>query len=182
MDDLYNNLKVYELEVKGMSCSSSSTQNMAFVSSSNKNTSNSNEAVNAAHGVTTASTQVNTTYSINIDNLSDAVICSFFASQPNSPQLAHEDLQQVHPNDIEEMDLRWQMAMLTMRARRFLKNTGRKLTINGNETIGFDKSKRGDILLGSAELQEIKTTRTRKAQEEVCMWKHLLPQLWCHVI
>ncbi|GJT75572.1 putative ribonuclease H-like domain-containing protein [Tanacetum coccineum] len=33
------------------------------------------------------------------------------------------------------------MAMLTMRARRFLKNTGRKLTVNGNETIGFDKSK-----------------------------------------
>ncbi|GJS85777.1 ribonuclease H-like domain-containing protein [Tanacetum coccineum] len=42
---------------------------------------------------------------------------------------------------MEEMDLRWQMAMLTMRARRFLKNTGRKLTINGNDTIGFDKSK-----------------------------------------
>ncbi|GJR85772.1 ribonuclease H-like domain-containing protein [Tanacetum coccineum] len=61
--------------------------------------------------------------------------------QPNSPQLAHEDLQQIHPDDIEEMDLRWQMAMLTMRARRFLKNTRRKLTINGNETIGFDKSK-----------------------------------------
>ncbi|GJZ48865.1 putative ribonuclease H-like domain-containing protein [Tanacetum coccineum] len=39
------------------------------------------------------------------------------------------------------MDLRWQMAMLTMRARRFLKNTGRKLTVNGNETIGFDMSK-----------------------------------------
>ncbi|GKE14722.1 ribonuclease H-like domain-containing protein, partial [Tanacetum coccineum] len=39
------------------------------------------------------------------------------------------------------MDLRWQMAMLTMRARRFLKNTRRKLTVNGNETIGFDKSK-----------------------------------------
>ncbi|GKA94122.1 ribonuclease H-like domain-containing protein, partial [Tanacetum coccineum] len=111
MDDIYNNLKV------------------------------SNEAVNAAHRVTTASTQVNTAYSTNIDNLSDVVICSFFASQPNSPQLAHEDLQQIHPDDIEEMDLRWQMAMLTMRARRFLKNTGRKLTVNGNETIGFDKSK-----------------------------------------
>ncbi|GKC01713.1 ribonuclease H-like domain-containing protein [Tanacetum coccineum] len=39
------------------------------------------------------------------------------------------------------MDLRWQMAMLTMRARRFLKNTGRKLTVNGNETIGFYKAK-----------------------------------------
>ncbi|GKB78754.1 hypothetical protein Tco_0945649 [Tanacetum coccineum] len=141
MDDLYNNFKVYELEVKGMSSLSSSTHNMAFVSSSNNNTSNSNEAVNAAHRVTTASTQVNTAYSTNIDNLSDVVICSFFASQPNSPQLAHEDLQQIHPDDIEEMDLRWQMAMLTIRARRFLKNTGRKLTVNGNETIGFDKSK-----------------------------------------
>ncbi|GJT60671.1 ribonuclease H-like domain-containing protein [Tanacetum coccineum] len=108
MDDLYNNLKVYEPEVKRISSSSSSTQNMAFVSSSNNNTSSSNEAVNAAHGVTTTSTQ---------------------------------DLQQIHPDDIEEMDLRWQMAMLTMRARRFLKNTGRKLTVNGNETIGFDKSK-----------------------------------------
>ncbi|GKF09645.1 ribonuclease H-like domain-containing protein, partial [Tanacetum coccineum] len=61
--------------------------------------------------------------------------------QPNSPQLTHEDLQQIHPDDIEEMDLRWQMAMLTTRARRFLKNTGRKLIVNGNETIGFDKSK-----------------------------------------
>ncbi|GJV87859.1 hypothetical protein Tco_1531797 [Tanacetum coccineum] len=47
---------------------------MDFVSSLNNNTSNSNEAVNAAHGVSTASTQVNTAYSTNIDNLSDAVI------------------------------------------------------------------------------------------------------------
>ncbi|GKD25058.1 hypothetical protein Tco_1231272 [Tanacetum coccineum] len=78
MDDLYNNLKVYEPEVKGMSSSSSNTQNMAFVSSSNNNTrSSTNEAVNAA----------------NIDNLSDVVICAFLASQPNSAQLAHEDLQ-----------------------------------------------------------------------------------------
>ncbi|GKC23053.1 hypothetical protein Tco_1025203 [Tanacetum coccineum] len=100
-----------------MSGSSSSPQNMAFVSSSNNNTSSFNKAVNVAHGVTTASTQVNTAYSTNIDNLSDVVICSFFASQPNSPQLAHEDWQQIHPDDIEEMYLRWQMAMLTMRAR-----------------------------------------------------------------
>ncbi|GJZ31402.1 ribonuclease H-like domain-containing protein [Tanacetum coccineum] len=141
MDDLYNNLKVYEPEVKGMSSSSSSTQNMAFVSSSNNNTSNTNEAVNTTHRVSNASTQVNVAYSTNIDNLRDDVIYAFFASQPNSPQLVHEDLQQIHPDDMEEMDLRWQMAMLTMRARRFLKNTGRKLTVNGNETIGFDKSK-----------------------------------------
>nr|GFD33017.1 hypothetical protein [Tanacetum cinerariifolium] len=57
-----------------------------------------------------------------------------------SPQLVNEDLEQIHPDDLEEMDLEWQMSMLTMRARRFLKKTGRKLTVNFNETIGFDKS------------------------------------------
>ncbi|GKG30974.1 hypothetical protein Tco_0423462, partial [Tanacetum coccineum] len=71
MDDLYNNLKVYEPEVKGMSSSSSNTQNMAFVSSSNNNTSSTNEAVNTGHEVSTASTQVNVANSTNIDKLSD---------------------------------------------------------------------------------------------------------------
>ncbi|GKC40725.1 ribonuclease H-like domain-containing protein, partial [Tanacetum coccineum] len=79
--------------------------------------------------------------STTIDNLSDAVICAFFASKPNSPQLDNEDLQQIHPDDLKEMDLWWQIAMLTMRARRFLKNTGRKFSVNGTKTIGFDKSK-----------------------------------------
>ncbi|GJX81974.1 putative ribonuclease H-like domain-containing protein [Tanacetum coccineum] len=88
--------------------------------------------------ISAANTQVNAS---NIDNLSDVVICAFFASQLNNSQLAHEDLQQIHPDDLEEMDLRWKMAMLTMRARRFLKNKCRKLTINGNESVGFDKSK-----------------------------------------
>ncbi|GKE31564.1 hypothetical protein Tco_1450886 [Tanacetum coccineum] len=118
MDDLYNNLTVYEPEVKGMSSSSSSTQNMAFVTFSNNNTNSTNEAVNTAYGVSTASTQVNAANSTHIDNLSDVVICAFFTSQPNSPQLVHEDLQQIHSYDMEEIDLRWQMAMLTIRARR----------------------------------------------------------------
>nr|GEV68668.1 hypothetical protein [Tanacetum cinerariifolium] len=61
-------------------------------------------------------------------------------SKPNSPQLDNKDLQQIHPDDLEEMDLRWHMAMLTIRARRLLKNIGRKFSLNGNETIRFDKS------------------------------------------
>ncbi|GKB60998.1 hypothetical protein Tco_0917184 [Tanacetum coccineum] len=65
--------------------------------------------------------------STTVKNLSDAVIYSFFASQPTTPQLHNEDLQQIHPDDLEEMDLRWNIAMMTMRARRFLKHTGRKL-------------------------------------------------------
>nr|GEW88201.1 hypothetical protein [Tanacetum cinerariifolium] len=51
------------------------------------------------------------------------------------------DLQQIHPDDLEEIDLRWQMAMLTMRAMRFLKNIGRKFSLNEKKSLGFDKSK-----------------------------------------
>nr|GEW33391.1 hypothetical protein [Tanacetum cinerariifolium] len=91
IDDLYNNLMVYEPEVKGISSSSTGTQNMAFVSSSNNNNNSTNgavntaKAVNTAHRVSTVSTQVNAANSTNIDNLSHVVICAFFASQPNSP-------------------------------------------------------------------------------------------------
>ncbi|GJX08559.1 ribonuclease H-like domain-containing protein [Tanacetum coccineum] len=137
--DLYNNLKVYEPELKGTLSSSTSIQNMAFMSSNNSGSTN--EAVNSAHEVSTTSTEANAANLINVDNLSDVVICAFFSSQPNNPQLANEDLQQLHPDDLEEMGLRWKVVMLTMRPRRFLKNTGRKVTINGNDTIGFDKSK-----------------------------------------
>nr|GFA60200.1 hypothetical protein [Tanacetum cinerariifolium] len=139
LDDLCNNLKIYEPEVKETSSSNSYTQNVAFVSSNNTNSTNG--GVNTAHGVTTASTQATTVNSTLIDNLSDAVIYLFFAGQPNSPHFDNDDLQQIHPDDSEEMDLKWQMAMLTMRTRRFLKNTGRKFSMNGNETIRFDKTK-----------------------------------------
>ncbi|GJW24985.1 ribonuclease H-like domain-containing protein [Tanacetum coccineum] len=111
------------------------------ISQEDVNQNSTNGAVNTAHGATTATTQATVVYSTTIDNLSDAVICAFFASQLNSPQLDNGDLQQIHPDDLEEMDLRWQMAMLTMRARRFLKKTVRKFSVNGDETIGFDKSK-----------------------------------------
>ncbi|GJY85486.1 hypothetical protein Tco_0499512 [Tanacetum coccineum] len=91
LDDLYNNLKIYEPKVKGTSSSISNIQNVAFVSSDS--TSSTNGAVNTAHGATTASTQATAVKSTTIDNLSDVVICAFFASQPNSPQLDNEDLQ-----------------------------------------------------------------------------------------
>nr|GFC16803.1 ribonuclease H-like domain-containing protein [Tanacetum cinerariifolium] len=64
---------------------------------------------------------------LNVDSLSNAVIYSFFASQSSSPQLDNEDLKQIDADDLEEMDLKWQMAMLTIRARKFLQKTGRNL-------------------------------------------------------
>ncbi|GJX39956.1 hypothetical protein Tco_0254946 [Tanacetum coccineum] len=78
---------------------------MAFMSYSKNDNSSTNgtvsttQAVNTANGVFAANTQVNAS---NIDNLSDVVICTFLASPPNNPQLAREDLQQIHLDDLEE--------------------------------------------------------------------------------
>ncbi|GJS47369.1 ribonuclease H-like domain-containing protein [Tanacetum coccineum] len=89
-DDLYNNFKIVEQEVKGTA--SSSSQNLAFVSS----TSSTNK-VNTAYGVSTANTQVSTAST--------------------------------------------QLALLSMRTRKFFQKTSRKITINGSDTTGYDKSK-----------------------------------------
>ncbi|GKA30716.1 ribonuclease H-like domain-containing protein [Tanacetum coccineum] len=134
MDDLYNNLMVYEAEIKGQSSSSSNSHNVAFVSS--ENTSSTNEAVNTAHEVYTASSHGQASSS----TYADDVMFSFFANQSNSPQLDNEDLEQIDTDDLKEMDLKWQVAMLTMRVKNFFKKTGRNLNFNGKETIGFDKT------------------------------------------
>nr|GFD37355.1 ribonuclease H-like domain-containing protein [Tanacetum cinerariifolium] len=73
----------------------------------------------------------------NVDSFSNVVIYSFFTSQSSSPQLDNKDLKQIYVDDLEEMDLRWQMAMLTMRAKRFLQKTGINLGANGPTSMGF---------------------------------------------
>nr|GEU49507.1 hypothetical protein [Tanacetum cinerariifolium] len=103
-------------------------------------TSSTNEVDTIANGVSTAHTQGTPVNSRPVDNLNDAMICAFLASQPNTPQLAKEDLKQIDLDDLEEIDLHWEMAMLTIRARRFMKRTCRSLDMNGR-TIGFDKTK-----------------------------------------
>ncbi|GJT64207.1 hypothetical protein Tco_1015687 [Tanacetum coccineum] len=129
LDDLYNNLKIYEPEISRSSSISQNPQNVAFVSSNSTNSNNStNEADNTTYRVSATHTQSNPT---SRDNLSDAVICAFLASQHNSPQMSREDLEQIDPDDLEEIDLQWEIAMLTIRARRFIKRTGRQLDVNG---------------------------------------------------
>nr|GEY95995.1 hypothetical protein [Tanacetum cinerariifolium] len=83
--------------------------------------------LNTAHGDFAASSKTNASSLPNVDSLSDAVIYSLFASRSNSSQLDNEDLKQINPHDLEEIDLKWQMAMLTMRAKKFLQKTGRNL-------------------------------------------------------
>ncbi|GJT66549.1 ribonuclease H-like domain-containing protein [Tanacetum coccineum] len=99
-DDLYNNLRVFENDVKGSTASTSNLQNVAFVS---ENTNSTND-VSTAYGVS---------------NTSD----------------------QVDEYDLEEMDLKWQVAMISMRIKKFYKKTGRKLQFDAKEPVGFDKTK-----------------------------------------
>ncbi|GKB20580.1 ribonuclease H-like domain-containing protein [Tanacetum coccineum] len=87
--------------------------------------------------VNTVSTPVSTVSS-NSSNLSDATV---LANQPNSSQLIHEDLEQIHDDDLEEMDLKWNLALLSMRARKYYQRTGKKITISGSDVAGYDKSK-----------------------------------------
>nr|GFB27216.1 ribonuclease H-like domain-containing protein [Tanacetum cinerariifolium] len=87
-------------------------QNMAFISSS-KNSSGNKEDNTA--GVPTARTQVSTV---------GATVAN-----------------QINKDDIEEMDIKWNMALLSMRVGRYWKKTGKKIFIQGTDVAGFDKSK-----------------------------------------
>nr|GFC89840.1 hypothetical protein [Tanacetum cinerariifolium] len=71
-----------------------------------------NDSISAAVSVSAIGAKVSASTFPNVDSLSNAVIYSFFVSQSSSPQLDNEDLKQINADDLEEMDLKWQMAML----------------------------------------------------------------------
>nr|GEY02226.1 ribonuclease H-like domain-containing protein [Tanacetum cinerariifolium] len=104
-DDLYNNFKIIEQEVKRTVTSSSSlgSQNMAFLSSPGST----NEVDTTKLQVSTVSTPVSTVSTYDkTANLSDATVYAFLANQPNGSQLVHEDLEQIHEDDMEKIDLK----------------------------------------------------------------------------
>nr|GEX29269.1 ribonuclease H-like domain-containing protein [Tanacetum cinerariifolium] len=106
------------------------------------------QSTDTVFGVSTTSPQVSSA------NLSDATVYAFLANQPNGSQLVHEDLKQIHEDDIEEIDLKWQLALLSMRAKRFFQKT---------------------------ECQRTRRTEPgiKEPQEGHLMWKtRLLKQLW----
>ncbi|GJW54486.1 ribonuclease H-like domain-containing protein [Tanacetum coccineum] len=127
--------RVFEPEVKGSTASSSSTQNVAFIS---ENTSSTNE-VYTAYGASTSSGHNPLREGSSL--YTDELMYSFFANQSSGPQLDHEDLEQLDEFDLEEMDLKWQVAMISMRLKKLYKNTGRKLQFDAKEPVGFDKTK-----------------------------------------
>ncbi|GKA37887.1 putative ribonuclease H-like domain-containing protein, partial [Tanacetum coccineum] len=137
LDDLYNHLKVYELEVQKKAGLNS--QNMAFISSSN--TSSGKGEVPTA-SVPTASIQVSVASTdVVAASLSHDTICAYITTHSNGSQIKYEDITQIDEDDIEEMDIKWNLALLSMRANKLWKKTGKNITIQGSDAIGFDKSK-----------------------------------------
>nr|GFC50702.1 ribonuclease H-like domain-containing protein [Tanacetum cinerariifolium] len=142
LDQIHNRLQklVSQLEIHGVSLSQEDV-NLKFLRSlpyewknhtliwRNKTDleykNSTNDSVNAAVSVSAVGAKLSASTLPNVDSLSNAVIYSFFASQSSSPQLDNEDLKQIDTDHLEEMDLKWQMAMLTIRARKFLQKTGR---------------------------------------------------------
>ncbi|GJZ67958.1 putative ribonuclease H-like domain-containing protein [Tanacetum coccineum] len=115
IDDLYNNFKIVEQKVKkSVGASSVST---------------------ASPNVNTASPQVSTA------SFSDNAVYAFMVENPNGSNLLHQDLEQIHEDDLEAMDLKWQLSLLSIRAKRYYQRTGKKIFINANDTAGYDKSK-----------------------------------------
>nr|GEV27405.1 ribonuclease H-like domain-containing protein [Tanacetum cinerariifolium] len=114
-EDLYNNLRVFECDVKGTTASSSSNiQNVAFVSADN----------------TSSTNDVSTAYSISSSSVSKS-------QKEGSASYTDE----INDDDMEEMDLKWQVAVIFMRINKFHKRTGRKLQFDTKDPVGFDKTK-----------------------------------------
>nr|GEZ81639.1 hypothetical protein [Tanacetum cinerariifolium] len=135
LDDLYNHLKVYEAEVQKKS--NLNSQNMAFISSS-KHSSGDED------GKTTYASTSSTTFptaSASVAIISQDTTNAYIASQSSGSQIKFKDINQINEDDMEEIDIKWSMALLSMRADKFWKRTGKKICIQGSDVAGFDKSK-----------------------------------------
>ncbi|GJW57482.1 hypothetical protein Tco_0104213 [Tanacetum coccineum] len=145
LDSIFNRLqrlvsRLAILVVKKSAGASNDDKNLAFVTTSGASSTNNINTVNPE--VSTATTKVNTASTeICTASFSDAIVYAFLSTQPKGSQLVHEDLEQLHDDDLEEMDLKWNMALLSMRARKFYQRTRRKIIIDGSNTAGYDKSK-----------------------------------------
>ncbi|GJT82782.1 putative ribonuclease H-like domain-containing protein [Tanacetum coccineum] len=144
-DDLYNNLRVFEPGVKGSNGSSSSTQNVAFVSSESTKSTND---VSIAYGVSTSfghnpQREGSSSYT-------DELMYSFFANQSSGSQLDHEDLEQVDEFDLEEMDLKWQVILLESANQKEIKKAEGEMQETRDikqKTVGGDLENRRNLKL-----------------------------------
>ncbi|GKC32511.1 hypothetical protein Tco_1039805, partial [Tanacetum coccineum] len=142
IDDLYNNFKIVEQKVKKSIGTSSGAQNLAFMTAPSTSSTNDINTTIPAYEVSTASPNVNTAnHQDSTASFSDNVVYAFMIENPNGSNLLQQDLEQIHEDDLKAMDLKWQLSLLSMRAKRYYQRTGKKVCINANDTAGYDKSK-----------------------------------------
>nr|GFC86993.1 ribonuclease H-like domain-containing protein [Tanacetum cinerariifolium]GFC87106.1 ribonuclease H-like domain-containing protein [Tanacetum cinerariifolium] len=98
---------------------------MAFISLAKHNIRN--EDGNTA-SVPTASTNVPTA-SASVATISQDTACAYISSQSSGSQIKIEDINQIDEDDMEEMDIKWNMALPSIRADKFWKKTGKKISI-----------------------------------------------------
>ncbi|KAJ9565365.1 hypothetical protein OSB04_001331 [Centaurea solstitialis] len=141
LEDLYNDLRIFEAEVEAKRRPTGYSHTIALYSSENPS-SNINTASTA--NINPASNNHDNTNdkpSLSQDTNGDAVLEAFLANHVRSP-LINDDLEQINADDLEEMDIKWQMVMLTMRMKRFIRRTGRNnFDAKRGDLAGFDKSK-----------------------------------------
>ncbi|GJW03225.1 ribonuclease H-like domain-containing protein [Tanacetum coccineum] len=142
IDDLYNNLRVFEQELTSTSKSYVSAQNVAFVSHNKSSTNKVKFGHTSAYSTYTPSTSSNNIPEREVPaGFADEVIYSLFVKQSEDLDLLHEDLEQIDDLEIEEMDINWQIAMIVIQMKKFYKKTRRRVRIDGNKPVGFDKKK-----------------------------------------
>ncbi|GKD52969.1 putative ribonuclease H-like domain-containing protein [Tanacetum coccineum] len=142
IDDLYNNFKIVEQNVKKYVGGSSGSQNLAFITVLSTSSTNDVNTAKHAYEVSTVSPNVNIASSqVSIASFSDNAVYDFMVENPNGSNLLQQDLEQIHEDDLEAIDLKWHLSLLSMRAKRYYQRTGKKTFINANDTARYDKSK-----------------------------------------
>ncbi|GJU55989.1 putative ribonuclease H-like domain-containing protein [Tanacetum coccineum] len=142
INDLYNNFKIVEQSVKKSVSASSGAQNLAFMTALSTSSTNDVNTATPAYEVSTTSPNVNiASPQVSTTSFSDNVVYAFMIENPNGSNLLQQDLEQIHEDDLEVIDLNWQLYLLSMRAKRYYQRIGKKILINANDIVGFDKSK-----------------------------------------
>ncbi|GJU54204.1 ribonuclease H-like domain-containing protein [Tanacetum coccineum] len=117
IDDWYNNFKIVEQKPKKSVGTSSGAQNLAFMSAPSTNSTN--DANTANPQVSAASPNVNVArLQVCTESVSDNNVYAFMVENPNGSYVLHQDLEQIHEDDLEAMDLKWQLSLLSMRAKK----------------------------------------------------------------
>ncbi|GKF73153.1 hypothetical protein Tco_0219485, partial [Tanacetum coccineum] len=109
----------------------SGAQNLAFMTA--PSTSSTNDTNTASPQVSTASLQVSTA------SVSDNTVYAFMVENPNGSNFLHQDLDQIHEDDLEAIDLKWQLSLLCVRAKKYYQRTGKECKAPRSKE-GFDWS------------------------------------------